>query len=205
MSQSDTPTQNTEKGEEDKIHPAYPRFRAFMDEFKNETDRACVILCGAKIDFLLQQILARYLLPNTGSSDELLDSDKPLGTFSSKIHACYRLGIIDSEFARALNIFRKMRNIFAHEMSNCSFASGSHRDRINELSAPLRKFEMYEKFKKSEFDGKDSISAEYMTTMAVVVGRLEGLLSDIEPIKATTLYSFIPPKWTKDQSSQTKR
>jgi hypothetical protein len=95
-------------------------FRAFFDEFKNETDRAAVIVGAAKLDYLLYQILGRYLLPITGTKDdELLEGDSPLSTFSSRINLCHRLGLIDTQFARSLHLVRKIRNTFAHEVSGC--------------------------------------------------------------------------------------
>jgi hypothetical protein len=68
-------------------------FKKFVDEFKGESDRAAVILGAAKLDLLLYQIIQQYLLPITGSKDELLDGDSPLGTFSAKILLANRLGL----------------------------------------------------------------------------------------------------------------
>lgn len=85
-------------------------FNAFIQEFAKESDRASVILVGAKLDYLLAHLLERFLLANTGSTDELLDIDRPLGTFSARIHAGYRLGLISADFARVLHIFRRLRN-----------------------------------------------------------------------------------------------
>jgi hypothetical protein len=78
----------------------------FVVEYRKESDRACVILCAAKIDYLCGQILAKFLLPNASGQDDLLDTDRAIGTFSARIHALYRLGLIDAEFARALQVRR---------------------------------------------------------------------------------------------------
>ncbi|MDP3830347.1 MAG: hypothetical protein Q8Q47_03695, partial [Ignavibacteriaceae bacterium] len=95
-------------------------FYEFVNEFIAESDRAAVILGTAKLDFLLYQILTKYFIPVAGSSDDLLEGDSPLTTFSSKINICYRLGIIDTQFARTLHLIRKIRNSFAHEISGCN-------------------------------------------------------------------------------------
>src|SRR2546422_8611501 len=92
-------------------------FAKFVDEFKGESDRAAVILGAAKLDATLGQILDRHLRPSLSSSDELLDGDSPLSTFSARIAVCYRLGLISSEFAKTLHQVRKIRNSFAHELS----------------------------------------------------------------------------------------
>jgi len=105
-------------------------FALFMEEFILESDRAAVILGAAKIDSLLAQVLDRYLLPCPSATDDLLEGDAPLGTFSSRIKACHRLGLIDDQFAKLLNTFRRLRNEFAHEVSAGTLASGSARDRV---------------------------------------------------------------------------
>jgi len=49
------------------------RYMKFMNEFKDESDRAAVILGAAKLDTLLYQILDRHFLPSLSASDELLE------------------------------------------------------------------------------------------------------------------------------------
>jgi len=108
-----------------------------MNQFMEETDRAAVILGAAKIDMLLLQILDKYLLPNPTAEDDLLESDAPLGTFSARIKACHRLGLIDTQFAKQLNVFRRLRNSFAHEITHADLSSGSARDRVAALAEPF--------------------------------------------------------------------
>jgi hypothetical protein len=112
-------------------------FATFMDQFLGESDRAAVILGAAKIEYLLGQLLDKYLLPCPSSSDDLLDGDAPLSTFSAKIKLCHRLGLVDDHFAKLLNIFRKLRNGFAHEVTVGSLSSGSARDRVVALAEPF--------------------------------------------------------------------
>jgi len=42
---------------------------AFMQDLREETDRAAVIIGAAKIDLLLYQLLQKYLLPSPTSDD----------------------------------------------------------------------------------------------------------------------------------------
>ena len=152
-------------------------FNKFIDEFKNESDRAAVILGAAKLDLLLNQILEQYFLPNTSGKDELLDGDSPLGTFSAKISITYRLG---SEFTRLLQLVRKIRNAFAHEVSGCSLESGAHRDRVKELVAQIKHKNIFIALRSVGFGGADSPTANFRTALAFMVGRLEYLLNHIE-------------------------
>lgn len=117
--------------------PRGATFGSFMDEFVNESDRAAVILGAAMVENLLGQILDKYLIPCTGTSDDLLEGDAPLATFSAKIKACHRLGLLDDQFIKLLNTFRRLRNGFAHEVTTGSLADGAARDRVAALAEPF--------------------------------------------------------------------
>ncbi len=131
-------------GVKDKPDPHKAVFTAFIEEFIAESDRACVVLGCAKIDALLCSLLDRYFLPHPGSEDDLLEGDSPLSTFSSRIKICFRLGLIDQHFAKLLHILRRLRNAFAHEISQCTLATGAARDRVLALAEPFAKSDLYQ-------------------------------------------------------------
>jgi hypothetical protein len=116
------------------LSPSAADFVRFAKEFAGESDRAAVIVGAAKLDLLLQQILGAYLLPSATTRDELLEGDSPLATFSARINACYRLGLISANFVRALHLIRRIRNAFAHESTGVSLDAGAHADRVKELT-----------------------------------------------------------------------
>lgn len=120
-------------------------FSDFMNQFIEETDRAAVILGAAKIDMLLLQILDKFFLPTPNAEDDLLEGDAPLGTFSARIKACNRLGLIDAQFAKLLNTFRRLRNGFAHEVTHADLSSGSARDRVASLAEPFNDVEFFQR------------------------------------------------------------
>lgn len=173
-------------------------FRAFASEFLNETDRAAVILGAAKLDILLYQVLQKYLVPNTSGSDDLLDGDSPLGTFSARITVVYRLGLISKEFARSLHLVRRIRNSFAHELSGISLNSGSHRDRVKELVGPFRVLKGFQDFVDSYFREKPGPSGEFRAVVATLSLRLDGLFDSLIPVGEKG-FSLIPPIWLKAQ------
>ena len=174
----------------------------FIGEFSKESDRAAVILVGARLDYLLGELLCRFLLPNTGSSDELLDTDRALGTFSARIHAAYRLGLIDADFARALHIFRRLRNMFAHETSGSSLDHGPSRDRIRELVAPLPHHNHFSVLRDTFFKDKPATTADFFAASALLVGRLEGAYNDLEGANSSNAYPLVPQHW-KETPKQT--
>ena len=161
-------------------------FREFVNEFRDESDRAAVLLGAAKLDQILFQLLQRRLLPSTTGRDSLLDGDSALGTFSARINACHRLGLIDGEYARALHLIRRIRNVFAHEVSGCSIRTGGHRDRVRDLEAPFRPYPQYAIFRKHFFEGLEGPEYTFRAVLALIVGRLEIALERVIPISESS-------------------
>lgn len=87
-------------------------FRAFVEEFKNESDRAIVVITAARLDYLLYCILQKYLVPNTSKTDDFFENQGPGATFSNKIMLAYRLGLIGKDMVSSLNLVRQVRNNF---------------------------------------------------------------------------------------------
>lgn len=131
-----------EKSSKGDIHSK--SFGDFMNEFISESDRAAVILGASKIETLLGYILDKHLLPSTSGTDDLLEGDSPLATFSARIKICHRLGLIDDHFAKLLNIFRKLRNGFAHEVTHSKLSSSAARDRVVAMADPFMKSEFFQ-------------------------------------------------------------
>lgn len=89
---------------------------------KSSSDRSCVIVAAAYIDELLGYLF-RYFLTSPSSEKEdkeLFPGYGPLSSFSSKILLSYRLGLISNYEYRTLQIIRKIRNLFAHDISKDS-------------------------------------------------------------------------------------
>ncbi|MGD1083654.1 MAG: hypothetical protein ABSA47_02760 [Verrucomicrobiota bacterium] len=174
--------------------------QAFLDEFARETDRAAVVLGAAKLDLQLYHLLQKVLLPNPCGTDELLDGDAPLGTFSSRINLCYRLGLIDGVLARALHLIRKIRNSFAHEISGNDLGLGGHRDRVKELIAPLCGVEGFNENKKIYVDRwklKEGARLDFRLALAHVGARLEGLQFLVGKCYLDEPLGVIPEAWTE--------
>lgn len=170
-------------------------FNAFVDEFKGESDRAAVIIGTAKLDYSLYQILTKFLIPGVSNSDELLEGDSPLSTFSSRINVCYRLGIIDAKFARALHLTRRIRNSFAHEVSGGRLDLGPHRDRVRELIAPFCQTAAFKDFRKLWMHDKTGAVADFFTILALMIARLEGIFRHLPPLSQTDASTLIPSEY----------
>lgn len=160
----------------------------FLKEFDEESDRAAAILGAAKLDTLLYQIIQSVLRPNVSKNDELLDGDSPLGTFSSRIMFCYRIGVINDLTAWSLNMIRRIRNQFAHEVSGSIIDSGSHRDRIVELIKPLRNNYYYNFFLQNAILHSEGHAAQFRVAVTLIALRLTSTLNEQSPI-----YKSSPP------------
>lgn len=94
----------------------------FDYSIRKESSRAKVILSACYLDELLRQLLEVALKPSDSKEDPLLDGPQaPLGTYSAKIEICARLGLISEEAKRSLHLIRKIRNEFAHKLTECDF------------------------------------------------------------------------------------
>ena len=103
------------------------------NEIKESNDRGCIILASSFIDELLRNILDEYLLKDVKTDKEIFNGFGPLSSFSAKIKITYRLGLISKKEYSQLEIFKKIRNKFAHELKCKSFNDLDLKDSINSL------------------------------------------------------------------------
>lgn len=109
-----------------------------------ESERASVIIAGARLDVDLERLIKHVLQKHPGGTDPLFDSDRALGTFSAKIALSYRLGIVDGDFEHALQLVRKIRNDFAHQLEEESLSSQRQKPRLAELIRWIERSTLYE-------------------------------------------------------------
>jgi DNA-binding MltR family transcriptional regulator len=111
-------------------------FDSFADDLLVErVPRSLIIIGASKVDDLLLQVLAQYLIPKNSKpkdNDELLEGDRPLATFSARIKLTYRLGLIDETLYRALEQLRALRNKCAHSV-NFNVATSPASEHLHEL------------------------------------------------------------------------
>ena len=187
---------NIDKDNSEKQHDLseLKEFILFNLEFKDESDRAAVVLGVSNLDNLLYQLLEGFLQPNTGKKDELLEGDSPLSTFSARIHMCYRLGLIDSEFTRALHLVRKIRNSFAHQVSGVSLQSGPQSDRIKDLVQPFWENTMFRKIHKEFYENKEGTAVKFRATVGFMTIRLQGAIKKVKRVNSCLLYTSPSPR-----------
>ncbi len=109
-------------------------FSGFLKEFQGETDRGAALVGAALLDQQLLDLLKSHLLNKKESAELLEGGTAPLGTFSSRIKACYCLGLITDLEHKELQLIRKIRNEFAHQTHGLTFQA----EKIESLCGSLR-------------------------------------------------------------------
>ncbi|MDD3284467.1 MAG: hypothetical protein PHZ07_02635 [Patescibacteria group bacterium] len=99
-----------------------------IDNFKKESDRASVVLCGSLFDSALKNLLEGFFITH---EDNLFTG--PLLNFDTKINLAYRLGLISNRFKNDLKIIKSIRNDFSHNVEGCSFENFKIKEKINLL------------------------------------------------------------------------
>jgi hypothetical protein len=84
--------------------------------YDERNDRAIAIVGATFLETILAHILRAFLIDNEKEVDKLLQYDHPLGTFSGKITMVYCLGLIYKPLRDGLDLVRKIRNEFDHDL-----------------------------------------------------------------------------------------
>ena len=115
------------------------QWSGFFNELRSESDRGATILASVWIDNLLKRKLkALFRKGNSDTRRKLFDMNGPFSGFSSKILAAYSLGWIDSDIFHDINLVRKIRNIFAHELHGIDLETPKLQRLIEKFTIPSR-------------------------------------------------------------------
>ena len=116
-------------------------WQKFFDELRTESDRGATILANPWIDNLLERKLKTLFSEgNSATRRKLFDPNGPFSTFSSKILVVYSLGLIDSDIYHDIDLVRKIRNRFAHEIDCIDLEDPKLRSLIEQFKIPGRHY-----------------------------------------------------------------
>lgn len=171
-------------------------FDDFADDFLAErVPRSMIIVGSAKIDTLLFEVLSAYLLPKLAKSkdqDELLEGDRPLGTFSSRIKMCYRLGLIDESLFLILERLRMVRNQCAHSVAFDATQSPA-REHFSQLRKQVAARESYQ-WTRERYFARSSLSKSeeiqcLLLTVCVLLEAIRTSTTQTEAVETTVAIS----------------
>ena len=137
----------------------------FIVDFNKETDRACVILSAAILETALEKLLKSFFILTDSSHDDVFDGPiAPLGSLWAKIKIAFRLGLIDIELSHDLDVIRKVRNDFAHNITECKFDDKSAQAKVQNLGFSLRKEDVWKNFRGI---AKTGVKGDFQTIVAI--------------------------------------
>ena len=123
-----------------KQYPNLKEFFPYLALLNNESDRGKVLISTGFLEEQLKQILLAFMLQGSQAEDLVDGGNAPLGTFSSRITACYVLGLISQNEHDDLHLIRRIRNDFAHNI-HTSFKAESVISRCKELKYKAHDYE----------------------------------------------------------------
>lgn len=100
------------------LNDALIEFSLLFQDEKNE--RAAAIVGAAFLDTQLEHILMSFFVEDEREVGNLLKTERPIGTYGSRISLVYCLGLIGPIVRDDLRLVGKIRNRFAHDL-NSSF------------------------------------------------------------------------------------
>lgn len=107
-------------------------FMDYLRELQKETPRGAVIISCVVIGELLGKILEKHLIDHKDVKELVSGFSAPLGTLSARIRMSFGLRLIDEKEYRGMDIIRRIRNHFAHDL-HASFADPKVVSLCNEL------------------------------------------------------------------------
>lgn len=111
-----------------KRNPHLDGFWPYLEKLREESDRGAVLISTGYLEQQLKDILLAFMVDDTNVSKLLEGGYAPLGSFSSRIAACYAFGLLSENEHYDLHQLRKIRNDFAHDL-HTSFETQSVIDR----------------------------------------------------------------------------
>lgn len=107
------------KSDRDAVLKEYPNledFLPYLDELNKESPRGKVLISTGYLEQMLKDILVSFLMEDKVVDDLFEGGNAPLGTFSARAKLSYTLGLISEAEFHDIDLIRRIRNDFAHDM-----------------------------------------------------------------------------------------
>jgi DNA-binding MltR family transcriptional regulator len=114
--------------------------RLFQKTLVGETDRGVSLVSAAYLGEELRLLLSKMFVDSPKIVSALFDSAGPLATLSSRIDLAFVTGLLSNESHRLLHLVRKIRNDFAHQHRDMSFADEAITVRCRELKTLIKNY-----------------------------------------------------------------
>jgi hypothetical protein len=163
------------------------RANAILREIDSGTDRVAALVAAGYVEDLLEQLLAKALLPPpTNRAPSLLGGSEPLATLSARINMVYYLGIVSVGFWRVLESLRKLRNDFADKVEPASLDDQPYSDHVRAFVEPFKNDRVYRSYHRlgvavlgpgyqDPFAGQD-LRRQFRASVGILIVRLWELI-----------------------------
>ncbi len=108
--------------------PSAPRDRPgpsgrenFLKDIHGKSDRSVAIVGSALVNAHLEQLLTGFFVDDEAAVRALLGSDRPVGTFGSRIRLAYLLGLVSREEREDLTAVSQVDEAFTRDLGELGF------------------------------------------------------------------------------------
>lgn len=115
-----------------KDYPNMQDYLPYLEELGKESPRGKVLISTGFMEQVLKEILCAFLMENKVAEELFEGGNAPLGTFSARTKLAFTLGLISEKEFQDLDLIRKIRNEFAHNVK-ASFDDPAIGDRCKHL------------------------------------------------------------------------
>lgn len=171
--------------------------RTIALQMLEERGRGAVLVGVARVDAALEHLLQAVMTPDTARGDGLFLPDRPLGSIGAKVALASRLGLIDRQVERALNVLRKLRNAFAHSAESASLGDATHSSRLTEVYADARTSPLWAPLETvlaaqplSSRGPLEPALRDYILLITILVAFLEATAQQLCPIQPPVVMRF---------------
>lgn len=114
--------------------PYVDGLNSLFESLHEHDDRSMVLTIAAFAEDTLELLLLAHMREEKQAKELVNGFNAPLGTFSSRVKAAFVLGLMCKDHYETLEIFRRIRNEFAHNWEGISLDREDIRSRIHQLS-----------------------------------------------------------------------
>ncbi|MFM8935578.1 MAG: hypothetical protein ACKOE9_01130 [Vulcanococcus sp.] len=172
--------------------------RTIALQMLEERGRGAVLVGVARVDTALEHLLQAVMTPATSAKgDGLFLPERPLGSIGAKVVLASRLGLVDGQVERALNVLRKLRNSFAHSAESASLADSAHSSRLAEVYADARANPLWAPLESvlaaqppSAHGPLEPALRDYILLITILVAFLEATAQQLRPIQSPVVMGF---------------
>ena len=171
--------------------------RTIALQMLEERGRGAVLVGVAHVDAALEHLLQAVMTPATAKGDGLFLPERPLGSIGARVALASRLGLIDGQVERALNVLRTLRNDFAHSAESASLGDAAHSSRLTEVYVDARANPLWSPLETvlaalppSAHGALEPALRDGFLLITILVAFLEATAQQLSPIKPSVVMGF---------------